>query len=59
MIVLDDKQEVLERYWTDVQRVVTSEPVAWAIETEIPVYICRGKKFDSWAAFWPQLKRWR
>jgi hypothetical protein len=59
MIVLDDKQEVLERYWTDVQRVATSVPVPWAIETEIPVYICRGKKFDSWAAFWPQLKRWR
>lgn len=59
MIVLDDKKDVLERYWENVELVATSAPNQWALETDIPVYICRGKKFDSWAAFWPQLKRWR
>jgi len=59
MIVLDDRQEVLERYWNDVEYVGTSAPNEWALEQQIPVFICKGKKFDSWANVWPHLKRWR
>jgi hypothetical protein len=59
MIVLDDRQEVLERYWNLVEYVGTSAPNDWALEQQIPVFICRGKKFDSWARVWPHLKRWR
>src|SRR5262252_4126496 len=49
MIVLDDSKEVLERYWNDVEYVGTSAPDEWALEQQIPVFICKGKKFDSWA----------
>jgi hypothetical protein len=59
MIVLDDRKEVLERYWNQVEYVGTSAPNDWALEQQIPVFICRGKKFDSWAKVWPHLKRWR
>jgi hypothetical protein len=57
--VLDDRQEVLERYWNQVDYVGTSAPNDWALEQQIPVFICRRKKFDSWAKVWPHLKRWR
>jgi len=59
MIVLDDRTEVLERYWTDVEYVGRSAPNEWALEQQIPVFICKGKKFNSWAGEWPHLKRWR
>jgi len=58
MIVLDDRKEVLERYWQNVEFVGTSAPNPWALETQIPVFICRSKKFDSWAGMWPALKHW-
>jgi len=44
MIVLDDKKEVLERYWENVEYVGSSAPNPWALEAEIPVFICRTKK---------------
>lgn len=59
MIVLDDRKEVLERYWSDVEFFGRSAPNDWALEQQIPVFICKGKKFDSWAGVWPRLKRWR
>ena len=59
MIVLDDSKEVLERYWTQVEYVGTSAPNDWALEQQIPVFLCKGKKFDSWTNVWPHLKRWR
>jgi Dolichyl-phosphate-mannose-protein mannosyltransferase len=59
MIVLDDRKEVLERYWNQVEFVGRSAPSEWALEQQIPVFICKGKKFDSWANVWPHLKRWR
>jgi 4-amino-4-deoxy-L-arabinose transferase-like glycosyltransferase len=58
MIVLDDRQEVLEKYWSDVKLVATSTPNPWALEAEIPVYICRHKKFSSLAEVWPTIKHW-
>ena len=59
MIVLDDNRTTLEKYWTDVQYVGTSAANPYALEQQIPVFLCKGKKFDSWTNFWPQLKHWR
>jgi len=59
MIVLDDRKEVLERYWTQVEYVGTSAPNEWALEQQIPMFLCKERKFESWAGLWPRLKRWR
>jgi hypothetical protein len=59
MIVLDDRREVLERYWDHVKYVGTSAANPYALEQPAAVFICKGKKFESWAGFWPKGKRWR
>lgn len=59
MIVLDDRQDVLERYWQSVELVAISAPNTYALEQQIPVFVCKGKRFDSWTNIWPHLKRWR
>ncbi|HTW67989.1 MAG TPA: glycosyltransferase family 39 protein [Bryobacteraceae bacterium] len=59
MIVLDDRKQVLEKYWAQVDYVGTSADNPYALEKEIPVFICRGAKFASLAQFWPRLKKWR
>jgi hypothetical protein len=59
MIVLDDRQATLESYWDHVEFVGTSAANPYALEQQIDVFLCRGKKFDSWANVWPHLKRWR
>ncbi|MGA9335365.1 MAG: glycosyltransferase family 39 protein [Rudaea sp.] len=58
MIVLDDKQATLQKYWNNVEYVGTSAENPWALEQQIPVYICTGKKFASLKEFWPKVKRW-
>jgi hypothetical protein len=59
MIVLDDSRENLERLWQKVDYIGDSAPNPYALEQQIPVYICTGKKFSSLAALWPHVKRWR
>ena len=59
MIVLDDRQATLERYWDHVEFVGTSAANPYALEQQIDVFLCKGKKFDSWASVWPHLKHWR
>jgi 4-amino-4-deoxy-L-arabinose transferase-like glycosyltransferase len=59
MIVLVDSRQNLEQLWRHVDFVGTSAPNPYALEQQIDVYICRGKKFDSLSALWPHLKRWR
>lgn len=59
MVVLDDRKQVLERYWTQVEYVGTSADNPYALEKEIPVFICRGSKFGTLADLWPRLKKWR
>jgi hypothetical protein len=59
MIVLDDRKEVLESYWNQVEFIGRSAPNLYALEQQIPVFLCKGKTFDSWANVWPHLKRWR
>jgi hypothetical protein len=59
MIVLDDSRENLERLWQKVDYIGDSAPNPYALEQQIPVYVCTGKKFSSLAALWPHVKRWR
>ena len=59
MIVLDDDREVLERLWEHVEYVGRSADNPYALEKEIPVFICKGAKFGSLTQLWPNIKRWR
>jgi 4-amino-4-deoxy-L-arabinose transferase-like glycosyltransferase len=59
LIVLDDKREVLEGYFEHVEYVGKSADNRYALEREIPVFICRGAKLGSLAEVWPRLKKWR
>jgi 4-amino-4-deoxy-L-arabinose transferase-like glycosyltransferase len=59
LIVLDDSREVLDGLFEDVEYVGKSADNPYALEREIPVFICRGAKFGSLAELWPRLKKWR
>jgi hypothetical protein len=59
MIVLDDRKEVLNRLWEDVEYVWTSADNPYALEKQIDVFLCKRAKFGTLAQLWPQLKRWR
>ncbi len=59
LIVLDDKRERLEELFEHVDFVGTSRDNPYALEREIPVFICRGAKFGTLAQIWPGLKKWR
>jgi Dolichyl-phosphate-mannose-protein mannosyltransferase len=59
IIVLDDSRERLEELWDRVEYVGTSADNPYALEKEIPVFICRGAKFGTLAQLWPDFKRWR
>jgi hypothetical protein len=59
LIVLDDRREVLESMFERVEYVGKSADNRYALEREIPVFICRGAKFGSLAEVWPRLKKWR
>ncbi|MGB9463781.1 MAG: glycosyltransferase family 39 protein [Candidatus Acidiferrum sp.] len=59
MIVLDDDRETLEGLYEHVEYVGSSEDNPYALEKQIPVFICRGAKFGSLAELWPKVKRWR
>jgi len=59
LIVLDDTREVLEGLFEHVEFVGKSADNPYALEREIPVFICRGAKFGSLAELWPRLKKWR
>jgi hypothetical protein len=58
LIVLDDRKERLERLFERVEYVGSSDN-PYALERDVPVYICRGAKFGSLATLWPHLKKWR
>ena len=59
MIVLDDERGVLEQLWEHVEYVGRSADHPYALEKEIPVFICKRAKFGSLTQLWPKLKRWR
>lgn len=58
MIVIDDKKERLDELFESVEYVGSSDN-PYALERNVPVYICRGAKFGSLAELWPRLKKWR
>ena len=58
LIVLGDHRERLEQLFKHVDYVGTSADNPWALEKDISVYICTGKKFESLARLWPLLKYW-
>jgi len=58
MIVIDDKEEKLHQLFEQVEYVGSSDN-PYALERNVPVYICRGKKFASLAELWPKIKKWR
>lgn len=58
MIVLDDRKEVLDNLFQQVEYVGTSDN-PYALERHVPVFLCRGAKFGSLAQLWPKLKKWR
>ena len=57
MIVLDDKKEVLDQLFENVEYVGTSDN-PYALERNIPVFLCKGSKFGSLQNLWPKLKKW-
>jgi 4-amino-4-deoxy-L-arabinose transferase-like glycosyltransferase len=59
LIVLDDSRERLEELFEHVEYVGTSADNPYALEKDIPAFICRGAKFGNLAELWPQVKRWR
>ena len=59
LIVLDDDRETLKGLFEHVEYLGRSAPNRYALETEIPVYICRGAKFGTMTDLWPKVKRWR
>jgi hypothetical protein len=59
LIVLDDNRTRLKELFEHVDFVGTSRDNPYALEREIPVFICRGAKFGTLAQLWPSLKKWR
>jgi hypothetical protein len=56
--VLDDSRESLENLFEHVEYAGKSADNPYALEREIPVFICRSAKFGSLAELWPRLKKW-
>jgi len=59
LIVLDDNEPTLHKLFNSVQYVGTSADNPYALEKEIPVFICHGSKFGTMEQLWPRLKKWR
>jgi len=59
LIVLDDTPERLHELFDSVEYVGTSADNPYALERQIPVYICKGAKFGTLEKVWPLLKKWR
>jgi hypothetical protein len=58
LIVLDDTREKLATLFDHVDFVGTTKPNPYALERDLPVFICRGAKFGSLEKIWPDLKHW-
>ncbi|MGZ4815213.1 MAG: ArnT family glycosyltransferase [Terriglobales bacterium] len=58
MIVLDDRRERLQELFDRVEYITTSAPHPYALEQQLPVYICHGAKFGSLQELWPKIKKW-
>jgi hypothetical protein len=58
MVILADRRERMEELFERVEYITTSAPNKYGLETELPVYICRGAKFGSLQKLWPFIKKW-
>jgi hypothetical protein len=58
MIVIDDDGEDLAQLFEHIELVGTSDH-PYALEREIPVWLCRGAKFGTLTQLWPKVKKWR
>jgi 4-amino-4-deoxy-L-arabinose transferase-like glycosyltransferase len=59
MIVLDDSREKLDTLFQQVEFVGNTPDNPYALEKNLPVFICHGSKFGSMAQLWPKIKKWR
>ncbi len=61
LIVLDDSRERLESLYDHVEFVGNSPDNPYALEKDIPVFLCTGRKSTAGtlAEDWPRLKKWR
>lgn len=59
MIVLDDRQEVLESEFEQVQYIGRTAPHPYALEQQLTMFVVRGPKFGSLQKAWPSVKKWR
>jgi 4-amino-4-deoxy-L-arabinose transferase-like glycosyltransferase len=60
LIVLDDTRKRLQELFNDVEFVGNSPDNPYALEREVPVFICKGKKFPgTFVEAWPGVKKWR
>ena len=57
LIVLDDRKEVLDKLFDQVEFIGTSDH-PYALERNIPVFLCQGARFGSLVELWPKLKKW-
>jgi hypothetical protein len=58
MVILDDHRERLEELFNHVEYITTSAPNPYALEQQLPIYLCRGAKFGSLQKVWPLIKKW-
>jgi len=60
LIVLDDSGQKLETLYNHVEFVGNSPDNPYALEKNVPVYLCTDRKFPgTLAEIWPHLKKWR
>jgi len=58
MIVIDDDREDLSALFEQVEWVGESDN-RYALEHNIPVWLCKGAKFGKLSDLWPRVKKWR
>jgi len=58
LIVVGDRKERLEHLFERVEYAGSSDN-PYALERNVPVYICRNLKFGSLSDLWPHVKKWR
>jgi hypothetical protein len=59
LIVLDDDPKTLAGLFQEVEFVGRSPDNPYALEKNIPVFICRKSKSGTLSELWPKLKKWR
>jgi dolichyl-phosphate-mannose-protein mannosyltransferase len=58
LIVVGDRKQALDELFEQVEYVGTSADNPYALERDVPVFICKGARFGSLTQLWPKLKKW-